>query len=151
MKTSKNFFTDEKQLRVIDTKRILYLFAAVFSFLITEAGRFIYRPFIYENNINDFGIADSIGNSGGILVQIFLGLAILNPAFKKGFRLIGLFVAGYIVYEILQPYLPKGTFDWLDIYGTLLGGVIALILYLLLNAMLKKNKVLYTFNNLENG
>ena len=26
------------------------------SFGITEIGRFIYRPFIYENNINDFGI-----------------------------------------------------------------------------------------------
>jgi len=30
-------------------------------------------------------------------------------------------------------------------------GVIALIFYLLLNTILKKNKVLYTFNNLENG
>ena len=145
MKISKNFFTDEKQLRIIDTKRILYFLAAAFSFLITEAGRFVYRPFIYENHINDFGIADSIGNSGGILVQIFLGLAILNSPFKKGFRLIGLFVVGYIAYEILQPYLPKGTFDWLDIYGTLIGGVIGLIIYVLINNVAKRNKTIYRF------
>lgn len=32
----------------------------------------------------------------------------------------------YIVYEVLQPYLPRGTFDWNDVFGTLLGLAIAL-------------------------
>ena len=145
MKSPNNFFIDKEQLRTIDTRRILYFLTSVFSYLITEVGRFVYRPFIYENHINDFGIADSIGNSGGILVQIFLGLAILNPTFKKGFRLIGLFVFGYIFYEILQPYLPKGTFDWLDIYGTLIGGLIGLLLYLFIHKVIKHNKIIYRF------
>ena len=145
MGNSNNFFTDKEQLRTIDTRRILFFLTAVFSFILTEAGRFVYRPFIYENHIDDFGIADSIGNSGGILVQIFLGLAILNPTFKKGFRLIGLFVVGYVVYEFLQPILPKGTFDWLDVYGTLLGGFVGLIIYVLIQTLVKQNKVLYKF------
>ena len=60
-------------------------------------------------------------------------LAILNSPRKKVFRVIGFIVIGYILYEILQPYLPRGVFDWKDIYGTLIGGVISLfILFLIL-------------------
>ncbi len=115
------------------------------SFFLTEIGRKIYRPFIYENDINDFGLADSVGNSGGIIVQIFFGLTILNSSYKKGFRLIGLFVIGYILYEVVQPYLPRGVFDLKDVYGTLLGGFVGLLIYLLIHALLKRNKVLYKF------
>ena len=115
MNKSNNFFTDSESFRTIDTLRIVYLITSMIAFILTELGRFIYRPFIYENGINDFGLADSVGNWGGIMVQIFFGLAILNSPFKKGFRLIGLFVVGYIIYEILQPILPRGTFDWNDV------------------------------------
>ena len=138
-----NFFFDKEKFRTIDTHRIIYFFIFICSFGITEIGRTIYRPFIYENGINDFGIADSIGNSGGIVVQIFFGLALINSTFKKGLYLIAFFVVGYIVYEILQPILPRGVFDWKDIYGTLIGGVIGLILFLLLNLLVKKSRVVY--------
>ena len=145
MKNYTNFFIDENSLRTIDTFRIVYLLTSVFWFLLTEAGRNIYRPFIYANKINDFGIADSIGNSGGIIVQIFFMLAILNSSRKKVFRIIGFVVVGYILYEIIQPYLPRGVFDWKDIYGTLVGGVIALLIFLLINKLIKNNKVFYRF------
>jgi hypothetical protein len=80
--------------------------------------------------MNDFGLADSIGNLGGILVQTFIGMTLLNPSRKQGLRLILLFIVGYIVYEILQPFLPRGTFDWMDIYGTLLGGGFGTLIFL---------------------
>ena len=139
------FFTDKEHLRTIDVRRIVYFVTFVFSFIMTEIGRFYYRPYIYENNINDLGIADSIGNLGGIVVQIFFGLALVNSSKKKGFRVIAFFVVGYILYEIIQPILPKGVFDWLDIYGTVLGGIIGLLLYLLIHVLTKRNKVLYKF------
>ena len=145
-KSPNNWVFDKQQFETIDLKRIVYFATSLLSFLLTEAGRFIYRPYIYENNINDFGIADSVGNWGGIVVQIFCGLAILNSTYIKGLRLIGFFVTGYILYEIIQPILPKGTFDWLDIYGTLIGGVIGLIIYMFIHLRLKENKVFYTFN-----
>ena len=147
MKKSKNFFTDKKSFRTIDTKRIVYLITAIFAFLGTEFGRFVYRPYIYEHNINDFGLADSVGNWGGIVVQIFFGLAILNPPYKKGFRLIGFFVLGYIVYEVLQPVLPKGTFDWLDIYGTLIGGMVGLVIYVIIHKLIRSNKIILQIKN----
>ncbi len=141
MKSTNNFFFDKDNFRTIDTFRVFYLVMFVLSFGLTEIGRYIYRPFIYNNNINDFGIADSIGNSGGILAQIFFGLAIINPTKKKGIRLIIFFSLGYILYEIIQPVLPRGVFDWKDIYGTIVGGTLGLIMFLLLHYSTKNNRV----------
>jgi hypothetical protein len=141
MKSSDNYFLDKNNFRTLDTLRIYYFLLFILSFGLTEVGRFIYRPFIYKNHINDLGIADSIGNSGGILAQIFFGLAIFNPPKKKGLRLIAFFSFGYILYEIVQPFLPKGVFDWKDIYGTLIGGIFGMLLFLLLHKLVN-NRVL---------
>lgn len=141
MKSKDSFFLDRDNFRRVDTFRIFYFFMFVFSFVLTEIGRYVYRPYIYENNINDLGIADSMGNLGGIMVQMFFGLTLLNSSRKKGVRIILFFVVGYIVYEILQPFLPKGVFDWKDIYGTIIGGVIGFLLFLLIHKVVKRNRV----------
>lgn len=86
-----------------------------------------------------------MGNLGGIIVQIFFGLFIINPSKKKGLRLITFFSLGYILYEIAQLVLPKGVFDWLDIYGTFVGGVIGLLLFLLIHKVIRENKIFYRF------
>jgi len=144
MADQKNFFTDEKAMKTIDRLRLIYFIVAVLAFFATEAGRNIYRPYIYSNGIDDYGIADSIGNSGGIVVQIFFMLAVLNSPRKKVLHVIGFVTAGYILYEFLQPFLPKGVFDWKDIYGTVIGGVISFLIILPLRKIVK-NKVIYTF------
>ena len=138
-------FTDREAFRTIDLLRLLYAVAAVVAFLLTEVGRSVYRPYIYRNGINDFGIADSMGNLGGIVVQIFFSLAILNSPKKKAFNVIVFLVAGYILYEIVQPYLPKGVFDWRDIYGTIIGGVVSVIILLLLRLIVRNNRVFIKF------
>jgi hypothetical protein len=145
IKSKNNFFLDKENIRRLDTFRIIYFVMFLLSFGLTEIGRFVYRPFIYENNINDFGIADSMGNLGGIIVQLFFGLTIFNSTKKKGFRLISFFIIGYILYEIAQTFLPKGVFDWKDIYGTFIGGIIGLLLFLLIHKVVKKNKIIYRF------
>ena len=122
--------------------RLAYAATAIGAFLLTEAGRNIYRPYIYETGINDFGIADSIGNLGGIVVQVFVSLALLNSRKTKAFNVIGFLVAGFILYEIIQPYLPKGVFDWKDIYGTIIGGIISAFLVVLLRFVINPNRVL---------
>ena len=138
-------FTDREAFRTVDLLRLLYAMIAVVAFFVTEAGRSVYRPYIYENGINDLGIADSMGNLGGIVVQIFLSLAILNSQKKKAFNVIGFLVAGYIVYEIAQPYLPRGVFDWKDIYGTIIGGVFSVLVLVLLRLIVKNNRVFIKF------
>jgi hypothetical protein len=144
MKSSNNYFLDKNTFRIIDKLRVYYFVLFIISFVLTEIGRHVYRPFIYSNHINDFGFADSIGNSGGILVQIFFGFTIINPPKKKGIRLIAFFSFGYIIYEIIQPFLPRGVFDWKDIYGTVIGSILALIIYLLLYWRIQ-NKVIKKF------
>ena len=143
---SGNVFTDKLSIRTIDRYRIIYALIAILSFFITEIGRKLYRPFIYKNSIDDFGIADSIGNLGGIVVQIFFMLAVLNSPRKKIINVIGFVVLGYIIYEVAQPYLPKGVFDWRDIYGTLIGGIISLIILLLIHSLVK-NKIVYSLKD----
>ncbi len=145
MKSKDNFFLDKESIRCIDKFRIIYLITFLIAFALTETGRYIYRPFIYENNINDLGIADSMGNLGGIIVQIFFGLTIINSTKKKGLRLIVFLVIGYMIYEVLQLILPKGVFDWKDIYGTIIGGVLGLLLFLLIHKLTKQNKIFYRF------
>ncbi len=130
--------------KIIDLKRIMYFVVFVLMLVITEYGRFIYRPYIYKFGINDFGLADSIGNFGGIIVQIFFGLAVLNPVRKKAIHLILIFVFGYILYEIFQPLFPGGIFDWKDIAGTILGGLIGFGLFLILSFKNKLNKVIFS-------
>ena len=86
-----------------------------------------------------------MGNSGGIIVQIFFGLAVLNSPKNKAPQLIGFFTFGYIAYELIQPILPKGTFDWLDIYGTLIGGVLGLLIFLIVHLLVKENRIIHRF------
>jgi glycopeptide antibiotics resistance protein len=145
MNSRNNYFLDKEKIRSIDTFRIIYFVIFLFFFGLTEIGRYIYRPFISENNISDYGIADSMGNLGGIIVQIFFGLTIFNSAKIKGLRLIYFFIIGYILYEIAQLFLPKGVFDWKDIYGTVIGGLLGLILFMLLHKVVKRNKIFYKF------
>lgn len=145
MKSQNNFFLDKEKIRTIDTIRIIYFVIFLISFGLTEIGRFIYRPFIYENNLSDFGLADSMGNLGGIIVQIFFGLALINSTKKKGLRIISFFVIGYILYEVIQPILPKGVFDWKDIYGTIIGGLIGMLMFLLIHKIIKPNKIIIRF------
>jgi glycopeptide antibiotics resistance protein len=139
------FFTTKESIRTIDTFRIVYACLAVLSFVLTEIGRYVYRPYIYESGIDDFGIADSMGNLGGIIVQIFLMLAVLNPPRKIVHHTFFFVIGGYVLYEFMQLILPKGTFDWIDVYGTLVGGVLAIIFYMLIRFLVRSNKVIYVF------
>jgi hypothetical protein len=112
--------------------RLVFLMLAGAAFVLTEFGRKVYRPYVRGRGIEDLGLADSIGNLGGILVQIFFTIAVVNATRRQCYALAVFLAAGYIVYEVLQPFLPRGTFDWKDVWGTLIGmvaamGVVALV------------------------
>jgi len=138
-----NLFYDKQDIRKLDTRRGLYLAIAILAFLITEFSRFVYRPYIYKNDIYDYGLADGIGNLGGIVVQVFAMLVVFNSYGVKAFRLIVFLVLGYVLYEFLQPLLPKGVFDPIDVYATFIGGFVAFRLVLLIQYRLKENRVYF--------
>ncbi len=121
------FFVDRDRLFKPSGTRFVFLLIGAASFIVTEFGRFPIRRFVRANNIDDFGLTDSIGNFGGIVVQIFLGLAIMNATRSQSYRLAAFFSVGYVVYEFAQPVLPRGVFDWNDVFGTIIGFVVSLM------------------------
>ena len=123
--TPKRFFRKDKI-------RIVFLLISITAFAVTEFGRYVCRPYVRTYGLDDWGLTDSIGNLGGIIVQIFLSLAIVNASRKQSFRLALFFSLGYVVYEFLQPVLPKGTFDWNDIIGTGFGYLISLLMLIVI-------------------
>jgi hypothetical protein len=58
----------------------------VLAFFATEFGRFVYRPYVRRHGILDLGLADTIGNLGGIVVQIFVTLATVNATRRQSYR-----------------------------------------------------------------
>ena len=126
---------DKETLFSFSWLRVVYFNIFVVAFLITEIGRNVYRPYIYENGIADYGIADSIGNLMGVVTQIFFSLALLHCSREKGLRVIAFIMGGYVVYELMQPYLPRGVFDRNDLVGTIVGGIAAAVIFLALHAV----------------
>nr|WP_315169913.1 hypothetical protein [uncultured Flavobacterium sp.] len=91
-------------------------------------GRPIYRPYIYNNRINDFHIADTLGNSFGALPTIFFLIAILSNDTTKGNYLIKLGTFSIVVFELAHPLLGK-PIDIYDIIATIITGLISNLIY----------------------
>jgi hypothetical protein len=106
--------------------RAAFLFLCAAAFAVTEFGRFFLRPLVKQHGIDDFGLTESIGNLVGILVMIFIGCSILNPTREQSFRLAAFYSVGFVIYEFVQPLLPKGVFDWNDVIATGIGYLISL-------------------------
>jgi hypothetical protein len=80
-----------------------------------------YRPYIYSNKINDFHIADTLGNTLGTLAMIFILIFLLSSNKEKSNFLIKNGTVIMVVYELAQPLLGKPIDPW-DILATLLTG-----------------------------
>jgi hypothetical protein len=121
---------DKERFLVVNKIRISFFVFFLFTFVITEIGRYIYRPYIYSNNFFDFWIADTIGNFTGTMAVIFFNLSISNPGFNPGRLFILLITTGLIIYELVQGILPgTNTLDWRDIIATIVAGFISWGIY----------------------
>ena len=95
-----------------------------------------YRPYIYSNNINDFHIADTLGNSLGTITTIFTLIFLLSNEKVKGNYLVLLGTVSVTVFEIAHPLIGK-PIDFWDILATLLTGGISFIIF---NSIFKDRK-----------
>lgn len=96
-------------------------------------GQPIYRPYIYNNEIYDFHIADTLGNTFGTLPTIFFLIAILSNDTTKGNYLIKLGTFSVIMFEFAHPLLGKPIDIW-DIIATILAGLVS---YSIFNGIFK--------------
>jgi hypothetical protein len=124
-------FSKERILKPGPLRGVYFVTFALF-FILTEVGRNIYRPYIYQNGIQDFGFADVIGNLLGTIAIIFLLLGIYHATTKQGLRIVVLVTGGVMVYELLQALLPRGVLDWKDVISTPIAGLMSLCILLLI-------------------
>lgn len=134
--TINDFATELKNWKFTRYKAINFAIGIAALLIYEFIGRPIYRPYIYENRINDFHIADTLGNTFGTLPTIFFLIAILSSDTKKGNYLIKLGTLSVVIYELAQPLLGKLTDIW-DILATLFAGLGSYFLY---NAIFKNRQ-----------
>ncbi|WP_164112819.1 MULTISPECIES: VanZ family protein [Sphingobacterium] len=85
----------------------------------------IYRPYAYECDLQDFGLADAGNNLVFVPGVYFLILSVRNRPLVSYFKDIVLVWGLYVFIEVLQySCFVSGTFDWLDITALTIGAVL---------------------------
>ncbi|MCY6958329.1 hypothetical protein [Clostridium brassicae] len=99
----------------------IYLVIAIINTVLGFISKSCYRDYIYKNNINDFGIADSAPNFFYIIGIVFFILYVKKEVNKKAIKnTILTCSAGVLVYELEQNYTHM-IFDIKDVIATILG------------------------------
>lgn len=107
------------------------LIIAIIAFSITELGRSFYRPYIYENKIEDYFIADTLGNSFGTMTAIFMILTLSGKGTNKDWMMVLIIITGLLVYELLN-LTGKTAIDTNDMIATVIFGTISALIYFFL-------------------
>lgn len=98
------------------------------AYFMTEMARSFYRPYIYANDINDWVIADTIGNSLGTVTAVFMILTMSGRGTSWDWRLVGMVLGGLVGYEMLN-LANDHPFDLNDVLATLLFGGASVLVY----------------------
>jgi hypothetical protein len=121
--------------------RIINLAIGASAVLIYEfVARPIYRPYIYKNNINDFHLADTIGNSLGTIATIFVFLGFFGKERAHHLFLIKTITISVSLFEVAHPLLGKPIDLW-DIAATILTGSLCFIAYRQATASKSENAI----------
>lgn len=113
----------------ITRKRLIDFTIGMCSLLVHEfIAKPYYRSFIYSNNINDFHVADTLGNSLGTIAEVFIVVGLLGRDKTRDHFLIKVTTISIIIYELVQPLLGKPIDPW-DIVATVLTGGLCVLLY----------------------
>jgi len=110
------------------TLKKITLTIGITAYFLTEMARSFYRPYIYANNINDWIIADTIGNTLGTITAIFMVLTMSGRGTNWDWRLVAMVIAGLIGYELLNLPGHHG-FDLNDIVATVVFGGVSILVY----------------------
>ncbi len=122
-------------------ERIINLTIGFSAVLIYEfLARPIYRPYIYRNNISDFHLADTIGNSLGTMATVFVLIGFLGQGRTQNIFLIKTITISVALYELAHPLLGKTIDPW-DVLATLLTGGLCLLLYKFIHPTLDKEQL----------
>ena len=100
-----DFITELRAFRLTRYKIINFGIGATALLIYECVGRPLYRPYIYRNQLYDFHIADTLGNTFGTLTTIFFLIALLSNETTKGNYLIKLGTLSVVLFELAHPLL----------------------------------------------
>jgi hypothetical protein len=110
-------------------KRGINLSIGIAALLIYEfVARPYYRPYIYRSKINDFHLADTIGNSLGTIAAVFVLIGVIGRTKEQHYFLIKMITISFTLYELAHPLLGKPGDLW-DVVATFLTGGLCFLLY----------------------
>ena len=101
------------------------------AYFLTEMARSFYRPYVYAHGIDDWVIADTIGNSPGTVTAVFMILTLAGFGDSRDWRLVGLVLTGLIAHEMLNPFSSRAP-GLNDIYATVVFGALSIGIYALI-------------------
>ena len=109
--------------------REIYLIISISIITIGLILTFFYRPFINERNINDFGLADTIGSLVSVIGFCFFtwGFKDYSNIEKNKQILIATLIYAFI-WELFGFLKIYGTFDFKDIIAGVISGIMTYFL-----------------------
>tara|TARA_R110000744_G_scaffold320439_1_gene426582 strand:- start:12 stop:404 length:393 start_codon:yes stop_codon:yes gene_type:complete len=119
----------EKKNKIIPKSSILFyvIFFLLFGILLN----IFYRPYIYQNNLYDFGLSDMGINISFVPFTYFFLLLIRNKFYFGVYKDIFFHSIILIFIEILSAFINGiGVFDFKDIFGIILGMIVTVIIVL---------------------
>ncbi|WP_439185938.1 hypothetical protein, partial [Carboxylicivirga taeanensis] len=107
----------------------IYLVTAISAVLTGLLLSHFYRPYVYLNQVNDYGFADTIGSLVSVIGFCFFAWSFKNyqDTQKNKHIIIATIIYGF-VWESMGLIGIHGTFDWKDIVGAIVSGVIAFLI-----------------------
>lgn len=111
-------------------RRWVYLLLCVLCAGIGWLLSITYRPYVYANHINDWHLADSIGNIVAVPAAAFLFYAMQKTIRQTKLAVLIIDFFAWCLYEVVFSM----TFDWWDILASLL---MCFIMYPLLSSLEK--------------
>ncbi len=117
----------KNKLKAFKEARLYWLLISIFVLLYFTFDNLTYRRYIYENDINDFGLAANGTNFFSVFVfQLFYFISADYD--REKFKHYCLKICGILVlYEVSQLWIEYLTFDWFDILSTLIASAIAYV------------------------
>lgn len=98
------------------------------AIILYEAARAWYRPYIYANGIEDFHLADTLGNSLGTIATVLVFASLFGRSHADGLFVLRASAIAVAVYELAHPLLGK-PIDPYDLAATVVAGVICQAAY----------------------
>lgn len=126
--TLSDFTSELRTWKLTRYKAINFAIGLTALLLYEFIARPIYRPYIYTNHINDFHLADTLGNTLGTMVTIFFLIGLLSNETVKGNYLLKLGTFSVILFELAHPLLGKPIDVW-DIIATIFTGFFSYLVY----------------------